>query len=160
MLTAIGYRVRFKVGSRVIRPQGVLFHDFTGKDWPKRSLITGNRPEGRSSRPGKSRWFGQGYEVLQTVSYEIIPGDKSTLLNINSWRYVGEIKRIEYERALEHPERYPFDLPDEPSVKAPAASYYHDFDPLPGLYQRGRYYRIQLVKGCDLTLRGFIDSGS
>jgi hypothetical protein len=161
MLTAIGYHVELKLKSgRVLKPRGVLFYDMAGTKWPKTSCLIGNKPEGHPSRPGRSKWFGQGYDTLQTVDYEIIPGAKAMLLNLKNWRFVNEISRITYDRGMEHPDRAHDEPLDEPTVQQPRAyNYTHDFDKdaLPELFQRGAYYRIQLQPGTKLNLRGFVE---
>jgi hypothetical protein len=162
MLTAIGYRVKLKLkNGRVVNPRGVLFYDMAGTKWPKTSCLIGNKPEGRSSRPGRSKWFGKDYDTLQTIDYEIVPGAKSMLLNLRNWRFVGPIFKIAYDRGLEHPDRAYGELLEEPTLESPRGSYHHDFDKEapPGLFQRGAYYRIELLPGTKLNLRGFVEKG-
>lgn len=162
MLTAIGYHVKLKLkNGRVVHPRGVLFYDMAGKNWPKTSLLIGNKPEGRSSKPGRSKWFGQDYDTLYTVDYEIIPGAKAMLLNLKNWRFVGPIFKISYDRGLAHPDRAGDTPLSTPTIENPRGSYRHDFrkEKPPGLYQRGAYYRLELLPGTKLNLRGFVEPG-
>jgi len=164
MLTAIGYHVSMTLrGKRNVAPRGlVLLYDFQGTDWPKTSVLLGNRPEGKPSRPGRSRYFGEGYEVMSTAPYEVIPGDRATVRDLKKWKFVGEVLKISYERGLEHPERWGGVKPaKDPDTKNPKGLLVHDFDKEnpPGLFKRGKHYRLELLPGTKMTMRGFVEPG-
>src|SRR5262249_25505694 len=130
MLTAIGYHVELKLASgRLIHPRGVMLYDFTGRDWPKSSVLIGNKPEGHLVKPTKSRWFGvDSYHALKTAPYEIIPGTKNQLLSLDNWNHLGEIKSLKrYERGLEHPDRWISEPQSEPDLRNPKGAYHHSF---------------------------------
>lgn len=163
--TAIGYNTRLKMKGRrslAIPKSLVMLFDFEGEVWPRTSVLFGNRPEGKPSRPGRSRYFGQGYETL-SANYEIIPGDRMMLVNLDNWKFVGEVHEIWYDRALEHPERWggikPSKTPDTKNPKGFLHHVFQKFEAPPGLFKRGRYYRLELLPGTRFNMRGFVEPG-
>jgi hypothetical protein len=141
MLIAKGAHVKLTLeGGRQVNPSGMLLHDESGRDFPsKRCLITSISKTSKPIR--KNKWFGPVYTPL--LGGMQIPGTRAELSKTSSWKTVGEVKKIVYDREGEH-----------------AQHYQHSFaDPKPLLLQRGRVYCIVLRGGAKMNWRGFVDPG-
>ena len=142
MLIAKGYRVALRMDDgRIVRPRGALLHDESGQAFPRgRVLIAGFKKTGKPVR--KTKFFGPDYQPHEGVLS--LPGDRSQLVRLSSWRVIGDVEHIEYDRVGEH-----------------AAAYEHDFrnEAMPRLWKRAGAYCLELRRGTVFSWRGFVEPG-
>ena len=119
-------------GNTIVLPAGYgMCHDESGRNLPKCSLFFGpiqTTAERVSKLPkNAAQYFGGDYEGLKARID--VPSGK--------WNSVGRVKEILYYR----PGRYEGD-------------WRHEFEVPVALFRQGRWYRMQLPRGCVVTWRG------
>jgi hypothetical protein len=126
-----------------------MFHDPTGRDWAKCSLlIAPYRMEGYAEDddvPGYARAYKGRNHRMRHVSLEL--PDKG----LDGWSNEGQIKKLWYTRdGTKRPGRY-----YHPIGKKTVFSIFRGKDAAT-LYQKGVYYRVQLGRACLLDDRGIV----
>ena len=142
---------------RLIKPRGTMFHDPSGKAWPKSSVIIGPFKPGtkRSSDDdfdGAPRYYlGRGYRAR----YGTINRPPRA---IGAWTFVGDVSRGDPEDGeIQYVRR---------GSRAPGA-FYHAFNKRGltrlvygrgrvRLYRYGSFYRLELPRGAVVDDRGFV----
>lgn len=161
MLIVKGYRVHFVMaGGRTVKPPAgyALMNDESGADWPRCSGLVGSVKS--TSRDPVRNSAAKSYFGHQPFAFTVVipSGDEKHLRN---WKCIGDVEEILYTRRrangapAEHAGDYYHPIRQQGSgLLARLLSFV-----LPAgskLYRRGRWYRIELARGCVWNWRGIV----
>lgn len=151
-LVSKGTRVGFdlKDGEEIDAPAGYgMLHDPTGHHWARCSLLIAPFRRGTVVDPDEVPSYAKAYLGRKYRPHvgEVTLPNKS----LNGWERLGEVGRIWYTRGgTKAPFRF-----QHPIGKKTAFSIFRGKDTAT-LYRQGRYYRVQLGRGCVLDDRGIV----
>ena len=156
MLIVKGRAVRLHMaeGGPMVRPRGAMMHDPNGRAWPSCSVLIGPFTAGKRAATPKE-YEGTPKEYLGRTYSPHVGSVDLPPKSLDAWQEIGLVTRIDYVRT---------------GRKNPGG-YRHVFNKPRGalwvvflikgkgkavLRRHGRFYRLDMNKGCLLTDQGFV----